>query len=118
MNYRKLLCSVMLLGSISTTNLVVYGAEHLEQTETSNSALASSTVLSETQTSESEMSDSVSTNASAEQTQTSSLNNEGEAVDEEEYDAQGNLLFHHPIRFEEFSIDPPAFRSARSTSIY
>ncbi|MBM7711587.1 glycoside hydrolase family 73 protein [Enterococcus xiangfangensis] len=39
-----------------------------------------------------------------------------ESIDETEYDSLGNLQFYHPIPFEEFTLEPPAFsRSAQNT---
>lgn len=122
MDYKKLLCSVMLLGSLGTSTVVAYGDETTDSTSTqessaiveSSSSSIASTGTQETstqETSELEIKENVATDSS-EQTETSS---EIEAVDEEEYDAQGNLQFHHPIRFEDFTLEPPAFRAARST---
>lgn len=122
MDYKKLLCSVMLLGSLGISTVVAYGDETTDSTSTQESSAivessSSSVVSSRAQetstqeTSESEIKENVATDSS-EQTETSS---EVEAVDEEEYDAQGNLQFHHPIRFEDFTLEPPAFRAARST---
>ena len=122
MDYKKLLCSVMLLGSLGTSTVVAYGDETTDSTSTqessavveSSSSSITSTGTQETstqKTSELEINENVATDSS-EQTES---NSEIEAIDEEEFDAQGNLQFHHPIRFEDFTLEPPAFRAARST---
>ncbi|MDU5335409.1 glycoside hydrolase family 73 protein [Enterococcus sp.] len=122
MDYKKLLCSVMLLGSLGTSTVVAYGDETTDSTSTqessavveSSSSSIDSTGTQETstqKTSELEIKENVATDSS-EQIES---NSEIEAIDEEEFDAQGNLQFHHPIRFEDFTLEPPAFRAARST---
>jgi flagellum-specific peptidoglycan hydrolase FlgJ len=118
MDYKKLLCSVMLLGSFGTSTLVAYGEETTDFTSIQESSStinsSSSTVKTDdsiSQEADSGLVNSDTTSSSNEQTKTSS---ESGAVDEEEYDAQGNLQFHHPVRFEDFTLEPPAFRSARS----
>ena len=118
MDYKKLLCSVMLLGSFGTSTLVAYGEEKTDFTSIQESSStinsSSSTVKTDdsiSQEADSGLVNSDTTSSSNEQTESSS---ESGAVDEEEYDAQGNLQFHHPVRFEDFTLEPPAFRSARS----
>lgn len=122
MDYKKLLCSVMLLGSLGISTVVAYGDETTDSTSTqessvvveSSSSSIASTGTQETSTqkkSELEIKENAATDSS-EQTES---NSEIEAIDEEEFDAQGNLQFHHPIRFEDFTLEPPAFRAARST---
>lgn len=119
MDYKKLLCSVMLLGSFGTSTLVAYGEETTDSTSIQESSeivkSSSSTVKTEasiSQDTDTGLTSSETTTSSNAQTET---NNESGAVDDEEYDAQGNLQFHHPVRFEDFTLEPPAFRSARST---
>lgn len=119
MDYKKLLCSVMLLGSFGTSTLVAYGEETTDSTSIQESSeivkSSSSTVMTEasiSQDTDTGLTSSETTTSSNAQTEASS---ESGVVDEEEYDAQGNLQFHHPVRFEDFTLEPPAFRSARST---
>lgn len=121
MDYKKLLCSVMLLGSLSTSTLVVYGETTTDSTSTQESSAvressSSSDDLAKKQESMTQETSNLA-DSKAEATVSSDqtdVNDETEAVDEVEYDAQGNLQFHHPIPFEEFTIEPPAFRAARS----
>lgn len=119
MDYKKLLCSVMLLGSFGTSTLVAYGEETTDSTSIQESSeivkSSSSTVKTEasiSQDTDTGLTSSETTTSSNAQTET---NSESGVVDEEEYDAQGNLQFHHPVRFEDFTLEPPAFRSARSS---
>lgn len=125
MDYKKLLCSVMLLGSLGSSTLVAYGEETtgssgtqensaiVESSSSSdNSARTQSTLSQETSGS---VEESATAQTSDEQVEESVDDQESVVIDEEEYDAQGNLLFHHPIPFEDFTIEPPAFRAARSS---
>lgn len=125
MDYKKLLCSVMLLGSLGSSTLVAYGEETtgssgtqensaiVESSSSSdNSARTQSTLSQETSGSVEEF---ATAQTSDEQVEESVDDQESVVIDEEEYDAQGNLLFHHPIPFEDFTIEPPAFRAARSS---
>lgn len=125
MDYKKLLCSVMLLGSLGSSTLVAYGEETTGSSGTqANSAIVESSSSSDNSartqsTLSQETSGSVEESATAqtsdEQVEESVDDQESVVIDEEEYDAQGNLLFHHPIPFEDFTIEPPAFRAARSS---
>ncbi|MDT2612111.1 glycoside hydrolase family 73 protein [Enterococcus dongliensis] len=98
MNYKKLICTVLLLGSFATAAKVV----NAEEVTFSTDSIESST--------NAETSDST-TNPQADTT----VAGDESDVDETAYDAAGNLQFHHPVPFEKFTLEPPAFRSARST---
>ncbi|MGG5369137.1 glucosaminidase domain-containing protein [Enterococcus sp. AZ196] len=116
MKYKKLLCSAMLLGSLGSSTLVAFGEETIDST-----SIEESTAISETSSSVKAVTNAPATSElTIEETQASTAassepTEEATGVDEEEYDAQGNLLFHHPIPFEEFTIEPPAFRAARAS---
>lgn len=127
MNYKKLLCSVMLLGSLGSSAFVAYGEEtsNLAKTQESTTVQESSSSIAPTKkqavgTSETQESvskkDEESSLSSEKETEESSTSEESMIVDEEEYDAQGNLQFHHPIPFDEFTIEPPTFRAARAAA--
>ncbi|MGX7218236.1 hypothetical protein ACWODC_11295 [Enterococcus raffinosus] len=104
MNYKKLLCSVMLLGSLGSSAFVAYGEEtsNLAETQESTTVQESSSSIAPTKkqavgTSETQESvskkDEESTLSSEKETEESSTDEESMIVDEEEYDAQGNLQF-------------------------
>lgn len=117
MDYKKLLCSVILLGSLGTSTLAVYADETVDSTDVKESSVftessSSSERLRDTAQQET---DAKTTSSTMETTSSEQVAPSNEAVDEEEYDSQGNLQFHHPVRFEDFTLEPPAFRSARST---
>lgn len=114
----------MLLSSLGTSSLIAHGDQTTDSTSTQESSglmqeSSSSDFLGKTEktqeTSTEETAKMVEqepeTTVSTEQTETS----ESEPIDEVAYDAQGNLQFHHPIRFEDFTLEPPAFRAARSS---
>lgn len=115
MDYKKLLCSVMLLGSFGTSTLVAYGEETTDSTSIQESSEIVKSPSSTVKTEASISQDTDTELASSETTTSTEASSESGVVDEEEYDAQGNLQFHHPVRFEDFTLEPPAFRSARST---
>lgn len=117
MDYKKLLCSVILLGSLGTSTLAAYADETVDSTDVKESSVftessSSSERLRDTAPQET---DAKTTSSTMETTSSEQVTTSNEAVDEEEYDSQGNLQFHHPVRFEDFTLEPPAFRSARST---
>lgn len=119
MDYKKLLCSVILLGSLGTSTLAAYADETVDSTGVKEGSVfvessSSSENLIDTTSQET---DAKTTSSTTETTSSEKVttSNEAVAVDEEEYDSQGNLQFHHPVRFEDFTLEPPAFRSARST---
>lgn len=116
MDYKKLLCSVMLLGSLGSSTLVAYGEETIDSTGTQeSSAIVESSSSIETSAKTQETSEEADKEAETTTTSSTEQAEETMAVDEVEYDALGNLQFHHPIPFEEFTIEPPAFRAARTS---
>ncbi|MBO0412514.1 glycoside hydrolase family 73 protein [Enterococcus hulanensis] len=116
MDYKKLLCSVMLLGSLGSSTLVAYGEETIDSTGTQeSSAIVESSSSIETSAKTQDTSEEADKEAETTTTSSTEQAEETMAVDEVEYDALGNLQFHHPIPFEEFTIEPPAFRAARSS---
>ena len=116
MDYKKLLCSVMLLGSLGSSTLVAYGEETIDSTSTQeSSAIVESSSSIETSAKTQDTSEEADKEAETTTTSSTEQAEETMAVDEVEYDALGNLQFHHPIPFEEFTIEPPAFRAARSS---
>lgn len=119
MDYKKLLCSVMLLGSIGLSTGVAYGEETTDSNnKTESSSMVESSKVSE-ETTETPSTEKTNETIDSETTEASSseqpqASEENESVDEQEFDELGNLQFHHPIRFEDFTLAPPAFRAARS----
>lgn len=118
MDYKKLLCSALLIGSLSTSTVVAYGNETIDSSNgkesfanlESTSSQENTFRTDETSTTQfSEKNDYEHSNIEAQE------NNSSNTIDEEEFDAQGNLQFHHPTRFEDFTVEPPAFRAARAS---
>ncbi|MFC4771433.1 glycoside hydrolase family 73 protein [Enterococcus hermanniensis] len=94
MKYRNLFYGMMILSGFSVTTVVAQG-------ETADASNSNSLVTSQA-VSDSDNNEDAATGTS-------------EEIDKVEYDANGNLQFYHPTRFEDFTIELPALRAARST---
>jgi len=116
MDYKKLLCSAMLLGSLGSSTLVAYGEETIDSTSTQESStIVESSSSIETSTKTQETSEIADKETEATTTSTTEQAEDTMPIDDIEYDALGNLQFHHPVPFEDFTIEPPTFRAARSS---
>lgn len=120
MRIKEIICSVIVLGSLSVSGFKVYAENSTISEISSASEVQDSTMTTETSSSSEalkevqETTEPVQTEERDSVNESSEVNEEESVVDEAEYDSLGNLQFHHPVRFEDFTLDPPAFRSARS----
>lgn len=121
MKIKGIICSVIVLGSLSISSMKVYGEDSTISEVSSVSEVQASTATVETSSSSETLKKVQETTESTQEeekdsvTESSETTEQSTVVDESEYDSLGNLQYHHPIRFDDFTLDPPAFRSARST---
>ncbi|MDT2753696.1 glycoside hydrolase family 73 protein [Enterococcus pseudoavium] len=101
MDLKRVLYSVIALGSIGVS-IIEVDAETVDSTEMRGSLIVPETTAESTAT--------VVSNELIE------ANDQSQEVDETEYDALGNLQFHHPIRYEDFTIEPPTARFSRASA--
>ena len=121
MRIKGIICSVIILGSLSTSGIKVYAEDSTISEVISSSEMQESTTTAATSSSSETLIEAQETTEPIQAEERNSANESNEVkeedsvIDEAEYDSLGNLQFHHPVRFEDFTLDPPAFRAARST---